>query len=821
MPRTDTLIVVSQRGDIPAGASWAVTADEFLSGEAHDTGDVGAQGVQVVNLCRTWRHMSKGYYVSLLADARGQVVVPSVDTLRALNSPDDNLRVLGEAGVPILREKDAEGRAADTVQATIYMGSCADKRFRRVTSLVYRLWPAPVLRVTLIRDSDRWNVADVSPVPFGKLEADDVTLVMEAIAGRGNSLDTAPVPEKEIAIAVLFDDKDPHKPSSADTIDRLARVAAPMGVHVQRIGPGDIARLSEYDALFVRVVTGIDLPSYRFVLHAEQLGMPVIDDSRSIIRCTNKVFLHELCSRHGLPTPPTLTLTRETGYAEVRRQLGTPFILKLPTGAFSTAVFKIADARTYDLRSGEMFKSSPLLVAQGYMPTAFDWRVGVLDGKPLFVARYHMARGHWQISNSTARGARFGRVEAVPRKQAPRKVVALGVKVAKLIGTGLYGVDIKESPQGPVIIEINDNPNMDLDQEDQCEGDTIYRELIASFVARIKQPKKPTPPSAPARTPTPESDADALRAPIGKLPRKLDRPFRPFEVCGLELEYPVVDRDLHVAHLAPQVLTALAGSRASDAHLGVVGVSNEIMDHVVEVKTEVPLRSLVDTEKHLVEGVRRVTTILATRHDARLMPTAMHPWFSPPDALLWTRSNRKIYETYARLFDTRTHGWANVHACHVNLPMGTDEEAVHLMNAAAMLVPYLPALAASSPVFDGKLGPAVDNRLLFIMEHQQRVPESCGRVVPELIWSMAQYRKEVLAPMYRAVDQLVDAEALRPRVLQCPGRRLEGEQAVHGGARPRHAGVREDGRGHRCFRPRGAGRPGRAPGARRGSPSEP
>src|SRR5690606_16191316 len=120
------------------------------------------------------------------------------------------------------------------------------------------------------------------------------------------------------------------------------------------------------------------------------------------------------------------------------------FIVKLPDGSFSAAVFKIPDAAAYAQRAGELLRRSPLLVAQEYLPTPFDWRVTVLDGKALFVARYHMAPGHWQIRSSTAAGVRYGRVESIPREAAPREVVRLGIRAARLVGEGLYGVDIKE-----------------------------------------------------------------------------------------------------------------------------------------------------------------------------------------------------------------------------------------------------------------------------------------------------------------------------------------------------------------------------------------
>src|SRR5215204_1252512 len=126
---------------------------------------------------------------------------------------------------------------------------------------------------------------------------------------------------------------------------------------------------------------------------------------------------------------------------------------------FSAAVHKADSRAEYERYRAEMLHCSPLLIAQEWLPTNFDWRIGVLDGKPLFAAKYHMARGHWQIRTVEMGTERYGKVEAVKRNEAPAHIVALAVRAASLIGDGFYGVDIKDTSSGPVVIEINDNAN--------------------------------------------------------------------------------------------------------------------------------------------------------------------------------------------------------------------------------------------------------------------------------------------------------------------------------------------------------------------------
>jgi carboxylate-amine ligase len=239
------------------------------------------------------------------------------------------------------------------------------------------------------------------------------------------------------------------------------------------------------------------------------------------------------------------------------------------------------------------------------------------------------------------------------------------------------------------------------------------------------------------------------------------RPYRLFEVIGIELEYAVVDGRLRARHLVEPLFRKLAGRAVSDVERGAAGFSNELASHVFEIKALEPERSLAAIERHLVQGLRAVQRVLKKDFGARLLPTAMHPFFDPAQGALWPRAGRQIYETYARIFPVFRHGWMNVQSCHINLPFGTEQETVLLHNAIACLLPYLPALAASSPVYGGRLGPHVCNRLAFYKTNQKRFPRITGEVVPEFMTSYAQYKREVLEPIYKDLGKVPGGERLR------------------------------------------------------------
>src|SRR5262249_8306009 len=166
---------------------------------------------------------------------------------------------------------------------------------------------------------------------------------------------------------------------------------------------------------------------------------------------------------------------------------GCPLIVKLPDGTFSQSVKKADDLAQFDAITQAMFNRSPLLIVQEFVPTPFDWRIGVLDGQVLFACKYHMAPGHRQIVTTAPNGEReYGRVEAVPIDHLPPEVRSLALESAALFGDGLYGVDVKETAAGLVVIEVNDNPSIQSGYEDEIEGDRLYEAVLAAFVRRIR-----------------------------------------------------------------------------------------------------------------------------------------------------------------------------------------------------------------------------------------------------------------------------------------------------------------------------------------------
>jgi glutathione synthase/RimK-type ligase-like ATP-grasp enzyme len=210
-------------------------------------------------------------------------------------------------------------------------------------------------------------------------------------------------------LAILWDPKEPLKASNDEALQRFLRAAPLVGLEAELICHDALERLPEFDALFSRASPEVTGLTYEFVRRAEALGMPVVDDPESILKCVNKVYMHELMSRHRIAQPRTLIVHRGN-VEDVVPTLGLPCVLKLPDSGFGLDVVKLESEESLREAAERFFKVSELIVAQEWLPTSFDWRVGVFDRRPLFVCKYFMAPGHWKILQMADGRADRGRV---------------------------------------------------------------------------------------------------------------------------------------------------------------------------------------------------------------------------------------------------------------------------------------------------------------------------------------------------------------------------------------------------------------------------
>jgi glutathione synthase/RimK-type ligase-like ATP-grasp enzyme len=388
-----------------------------------------------------------------------------------------------------LRSLQHEG---ESFELDSYFGIDPAGRHPGLARHLFSLLGAPLLRARFDRCQGRWQVAQARAIDLAELTGAARAAVPGALEAYATGRPArAPRAAREPALAILHDAREPEPPSDRAALERFVAAAGRLGMRTAILDRNDIGRLEEFDALFIRDTTRVGHYTYQFSSRAQSLGLVVIDDPDSIVQCNNKVFLHELLSRHGVPVPKTVMVHRDNIEA-VAPALGLPCILKEPDSAFSLGVGKVETAAELRARALRLLEKSELIVAQQWLPTTFDWRVGVLDRRPLYVCKYFMAPGHWQVIKRESFGRVEGQTVAVTVGEAPRVVIDTAWRAANLIGDGLYGVDLKQVGEQCFVMEINDNPSIDAGNEDGVLQDSLYREVMGVLHRRICE-RRPAP----------------------------------------------------------------------------------------------------------------------------------------------------------------------------------------------------------------------------------------------------------------------------------------------------------------------------------------
>lgn len=463
-----------------------ITVQDYLFGEY----STAAAGTQIINLCRGYQYLSLGYYCSLLAEARDHRVIPSVRTINDLSKKaiysleTDDLDALLNKSLG----KD-QARVADTFTLDIFFGKTAHEQLGDLARQLFETFSCPLLQVEF-RHSDKWRVRAIRPKDLTKLTEPQEDRFAEALDAFSRYVWRKK--SKRLArydLAILHNPDEKLPPSDPKALKNFIRVGKSLGIDVELIERRDYARLAEYDALFIRETTAIGNHTYRFAKKAESEGMVVIDDPTSIMRCTNKVYLADLLQKNKVPAPKTRILQKQDlkKLDAVIDELGLPIVLKIPDGSFSRGIVKVTQAEELARSATELLKKSDLILAQEYLYTEYDWRIGVLNKKAIFACQYFMSKGHWQIYEHGPGGELgSGEFKTFPTVEVPPQVLKVAVKAASLIGDGLYGVDLKQNQDGCFVIEVNDNPNIDAGVEDSYLKDELYRIILEEFVRRLE-----------------------------------------------------------------------------------------------------------------------------------------------------------------------------------------------------------------------------------------------------------------------------------------------------------------------------------------------
>ena len=447
-------------------------------------------GVRVFNLCSSFRYQTLGYYVSLIAEARGHKPVPNITTIRDLQTPA--MLRMANAELQELLQKSLKQIKQDKFTLSIYFGRNLAKHYDGLCRELFNRYHALFMRAELGRTKDGlWTIQNIRNIGVSDIadnHFDFISKRAETYFHQHGYRSRKPQTYR-YSLAILYSPTEKNSPSDADALKKFIKAGERNAIEVKLITKDDFSRIPEFDGLFIRETTNVNNHTFRFARYAEANQLVVIDDPQSIIRCANKVYLAEMLSHRKLKTPKTVIVHRDNSDL-ISHQLGFPCVLKQPDSAFSVGVVKVSNEEELQQACSRMLEKSELIIAQEYLPTSFDWRIGVLDRKPLFACKYYMAEDHWQIIRHETDGSKDeGLFETIALEQAPAEVLKLATKACHSIGDGLYGVDIKQVGNTFYVIEVNDNPNLDEGVEDTILKVELYNIIIRSFISRIEKKK--------------------------------------------------------------------------------------------------------------------------------------------------------------------------------------------------------------------------------------------------------------------------------------------------------------------------------------------
>jgi glutathione synthase/RimK-type ligase-like ATP-grasp enzyme len=272
-----------------------------------------------------------------------------------------------------------------------------------------------------------------------------------------------------------------------EALQCFKQTAEQMGHEFNFMFRNGLSEIPKYDAVFIRATTDPLYTAYVVSRTAWVLGLRVVDDPESIRICANKIHQYRLFEKYDVPHIPTLFLNKEEFHhrqiEEIFELFGKPVVIKAPYTSFSKYVEKVSCETSFREVAKRFFRRSDYIVVQKFMPSRFDWRVGVLNGEVLYVCKYMMPKGKWKhgVKRRGKPSFIWGRTVTLKRDNAPQRLKETALKACSVIGKGLYGVDIKEVNGDYVVVEVNDNPSIYRGQEDLRDKD-IYEKIIRFLV---------------------------------------------------------------------------------------------------------------------------------------------------------------------------------------------------------------------------------------------------------------------------------------------------------------------------------------------------
>ncbi len=353
------------------------------------------KGVRVFNLCSSYEYQSMGYYVSLLASARQQRIIPNVATIKDFTDPIITESIADDFWEQVQRVL-AKVKEQEFI-LEVYFGKCLIDKYESLAKSLFKLFESPVVRFVFKKNGE-WSLKEATPLTLDSVELPQEVLRELAISYfNQKKFAISRFKNYKYSLAILVDPTELTPPSCKRALSNFREAAEKIGFYTEFITKEDYSRLTEFDALFIRATTNVNNYTYLFSRYAYAEGLAVIDDPWSILKCANKIYLAETMQQLGVKTPKTTILCKGVSYKSALEDFTFPIVLKEPDNAFGLGVFKADNIGILEKIVAKLFEGSEIVLAQEFIKSSFDWRIGILDKKPLYACKYYMVDKHWQI----------------------------------------------------------------------------------------------------------------------------------------------------------------------------------------------------------------------------------------------------------------------------------------------------------------------------------------------------------------------------------------------------------------------------------------
>lgn len=246
-------------------------------------------------------------------------------------------------------------------------------------------------------------------------------------------------------------------------------------------------KLDELDGLIPRVQV-LSFVESRIALlkHLEARPIALLNTHDPIIRAKNKILTLELLNQYGVPHPSSVVIEDSDSLPMVHKQVGGyPLILKDPFGTYGHGVILAESERSARSILDRLFYPWGTLhaaIIQEFVKEAKDkdTRIFVINGKVVAAMTRQAKKGEFRSNAELG-----GECKAI---KPSKKQIEIALKATEALGLDVAGVDVLDSKDGPIVIEVNANPGFKA--LEKATGINVAGLMIEALIDKVNASKK-------------------------------------------------------------------------------------------------------------------------------------------------------------------------------------------------------------------------------------------------------------------------------------------------------------------------------------------